>query len=75
MVNPWITELFNLYFQQLEVVSHYRDTQLQVTENICYLCNLSPNIYQCFKIERIFYSDQLVIRGYTGANENTECLL
>ena len=44
-----------LYFQSLEVVSRYRDTQLQVTENLCYLRNLSPNIYQCFKIEGIFF--------------------
>ena len=34
----------------------------------------SPNMYQCFKIEGIFYCEQLVIRAYTGANKNTECL-
>ena len=28
------TELFNLNFQSLEVVSRYRDPQLQVTENL-----------------------------------------
>ena len=28
------TELFNLNFQSLEVVSRHRDTQLQVTENV-----------------------------------------
>ena len=44
------TGLFNLNFQSLEVVSRYRDTQLQVTENLCYLWNLSLNIYQFFKI-------------------------
>ena len=54
-VNPQSTELFNLNSQSLEVVSRYRDTQLQVTENVCDLSNLSPNIYQCFKIEGIFY--------------------
>ena len=27
--------LLNLNFQSLEVVSRYRDTQLQVTENVC----------------------------------------
>ena len=36
-INPLNTELFNLNFQSLEVVSRYRDTQLQVTENLCYL--------------------------------------
>ena len=39
-----MTEPFNLYFQSLEVVSRYRDTQLQVAENVCDLCNLSPDI-------------------------------
>ena len=29
------TDPFDLNFQSLEVVSRYRDTQLQVTENLC----------------------------------------
>ena len=70
-----LTELLNFNFQSLEVVSRYRDTQLQVIENLCDLWNLSPNIYQCFKTEGIFYFLQLIIRGDTGANKNTECLL
>ena len=49
-----ITELLNFIFQLLEVVSRCRDTQLQVTENVCYLWNLCPNIFKCFKIECIF---------------------
>ena len=73
MVNPLITELSN--FQSLEVLSRYRDTQLQVTENLCDLRNLSPNIYQRFTIEGIFYCEQLALRGYTGANKNTGYLL
>ena len=36
-VNPLITELFNLNFQSLEVVSRYRDAHVQVTDNFCYL--------------------------------------
>ena len=32
---PRTLELFNLNFQLLEVVSRYRDTQLQVTGNLC----------------------------------------
>ena len=36
-LNPQITEPFNLNFQSLELVSRYRDPQLQVTENLCYL--------------------------------------
>ena len=33
--------------------SRYRDTQLQVTENICDLKNLSPKIYHYFEILNI----------------------
>ena len=55
VLNPYSTELFNLHFQSLEFVSRYRDPQLQVIENLCDSQNLSPNIYQCFKIEGIFY--------------------
>ena len=42
-------------FQSFEVLSRYLDTQFQVTKNLCDLQNLSPTIYQCFKIESIFY--------------------
>ena len=42
-----ITEV-NLSFQSLEAVSRFRETQLQVTKNLCDLKNLSLNIlYQC----------------------------
>ena len=61
-LTPWNTELRNLNFHPLKVVSRYRDPQLQVAENLCYLRNLSPNIYQCFKIRRIFNFYQLVIQ-------------
>ena len=40
--------LFNFNFQSLEVVSRYRDTQLQVTENLGDLWHLSPNIISVF---------------------------
>ena len=36
-LNPWSTELRNLNFQPLEVVNRGSKTQLQVTENLCYL--------------------------------------
>ena len=62
-------------------MSRYRDTQLQVTENVC-LCEIQiticHDIYQCFKIEGIFYHvycEQFVIRLYTGSNKNTEYLM
>ena len=34
--NPWSTELVNLNFQSLEVLSRYRDQQLQVSEYYSY---------------------------------------
>ena len=62
-LSPESTEIFNLNFQSLQVVSRcYRDPQKQGTENVCDLRNLGPNIYQCFKIENIFYFQQLVIQ-------------
>ena len=63
------TDLFNLNFQSLEVVSRYRDPQLRVTENLCYLWNLGPNNVLNWK--HILLSTTV----YTGANKNTECLL
>ena len=30
LLNPYITEVLNLIFKSLEVVSRYRDTQLKV---------------------------------------------
>ena len=69
-INPQSTQLRNLNFQSLEVVSRYRDPQLQVTENLFYLRKLSPDTYQCFKIESIFNFKQLVIGGYTGAKNH-----
>ena len=49
------TDLFNVHFLQIELVSGYRDTQLEVTENVYDMWNLSLNIYQYFKIEGIFH--------------------
>ena len=48
--NPLITELFNYNIYRLKAVSRYRDTQLQVTENLCDLWNFGPNIFQYLKI-------------------------
>ena len=41
--NLYPAELIYLNFQPLEVVSRYRDTQLQVPENYSYSFNLSTN--------------------------------
>ena len=71
-ITPTALDLFNLNFQSLEVVSRYRDPQLQVTENYCDLGNLGLKIYQCFKIKDIFL---LLINGCRGANktQNVYC--
>ena len=44
MFNPFPAKLIYLNFQQLKVVSRYRDPQLQVAENYSYLFNLSTDI-------------------------------
>ena len=43
-LTPFSSELIYLNFHTLEVVSRYRDPQLQVAENYSYLFNLRPNI-------------------------------
>ena len=39
MVNSYTAKLIYLNFQQLDVVSRYRDPQTQVVENYSYLSN------------------------------------
>ena len=43
-ITPYPAKLIYLNFQPLEVVSRYRDPQLQVVENYTYLFNLRPNM-------------------------------
>ena len=43
-VNPYPAKWIYLYFQPLEVVSRYRDPQLQVAENYFYFLNCSKNM-------------------------------
>ena len=43
-INPQPAKLFFFNFQPLEVMSRYRDPQLQVVENYSNLFNLSTNI-------------------------------
>ena len=45
-----------LNFHPLEVVSRYRDLQLQVGENYAYLLNLRPNIGKSWMFEHTFRS-------------------
>ena len=56
-VNPYPAKLIYLNFQPLEVVSRYRDPQLQVAENYSYLFNLSPNIYKSFCLDTRIFSN------------------
>ena len=43
-INPYPPKLNYLNFQPLEVVSRYRDPQIQVAENYSYLFNMGTNI-------------------------------
>ena len=43
-----IAKLCNLSFHSLEVVSRYRDPQLQVVDNYSYLFSLGPNTYSSY---------------------------
>ena len=62
--NPKSTELFNLNFQPLEVVSRYRDPQLQVTKNSLNRPNLGQNVsdYRGFEIHFFKFQILLYIR-------------
>ena len=56
MFNSLTTKLNNLFFHPLEVVSRYRDPQLQVGEIYSHLFNLGPNIYKSLIFKHIFRS-------------------
>ena len=54
IARPTISEFYPHTFVILQYVANC-DPQLQVTEHVCQLWNWIPNIYQCLKIEGIFY--------------------
>ena len=54
MVNSGLKGLIYFNFQPLEVVSRYRDPQLQVVENCSYLFNLRPKIYKSSRLNSDF---------------------
>ena len=56
IINPLSNELFDLNFKFFEVVSRYRDTQLQVTENVHTYVSI---IYQCFKGVKTYISEKV----------------
>ena len=43
-INPYPAKIYYFNFQQLQVVSRYRDSQPQVAENYLYLFYPRPNI-------------------------------
>ena len=51
--NPHAAKSTYLNFHPLEVVSRYRDPQLQVAQNYFYLFNLSTNIYNLLVLTHI----------------------
>ena len=53
--NPLAAKLFNLNFHPLEVVSRWRDPQLQVSENYSDLKKLEVKKFQILLINVTFY--------------------
>ena len=58
-INP--AKLMYLNFKPLEVVSRYRDPQLQVAENYSYLINLSTTICKSCCLDTHFIPNNTVI--------------
>ena len=55
MFTPLTAKLFNLNFHPLEIVSRWRDPQLQVSENYSDLKKMEVNCFQILLIDVIFY--------------------
>ena len=53
--NPYPAKLISSNFHPLEVVSRYRDPQLQVGENYSYLFNLRPTICKSWYLNTHFF--------------------
>ena len=62
VVNPKSVIFFN--FHQLEVVSRYRDTQLQLSENYPYLFNLRANICKSCRLKTRVKDCTLTLASY-----------
>ena len=52
--NPLTVKLFNLNFHPLEVVSRWRDPQLQVSENYTDLKKMEVNSFQILLVDVTF---------------------
>ena len=56
-VNPLTTKLFNLYFHPLEVVSRWRDPQLQVSENYSDLTKWRSSVFKyCWLMSHFIFN-------------------
>ena len=69
LFNPCSAKLNNLNFHPLEVVSRYRDPQLQVGENYSYLFILRPNICKSWFLSSHFIlniSDLVGLTTHSG---------
>ena len=57
MINPLTAELFNLNFHPLEVVSRWRDPQLQVSENYSHLTNWRSTLFKsCWLMSHFIFN-------------------
>ena len=63
VVNPESAELKKLIFHPLEVVSRYRDPQLQVAENYSYLFNFRRNICKSSCVNTYFIPNNCDLIG------------
>ena len=59
-LDPWSAILYNLNFHPLDVVSRYRDPQLQVGENDSCLFNLGHNICKSWCLYTHFIPQYLI---------------
>ena len=55
IINPSAAKLFSLNFHPLEIVSRWRDPQLQVSENYSDLKKIEVNCFQILLIDVTFY--------------------
>ena len=55
LLNPLTAKLFNLNFHPLEIVSRWRDPQLQVSENYSDLKKMEVNCFQILLVDVTFY--------------------
>ena len=74
-INPLTAKLFNLNFRSLEVVSRWRDPQLQVSENYSDLTKWRlTNYFQILPID-VFFLSVTCLKGGTNVTRATDVTL